>query len=391
MRLFATLVAVLAVGGQAQAQNKAPDGLAMRTTPAASDVLLCQPAGMSVEGCTVSGLQAWLARHWTSPVYPVQMRAPDGSFLYMTQGFPSGTGTVPTRNIIALGWGVIDAASHNDPTDCYDMGAHFCGDEVALGTNNLRYDLTGHDNTAIGDDALPNLISGNNNTAVGSSALAIVGNSRTANTSFISGFGVSACQNVSTTSGPLTCIGPSSLQNAGPSSQYSTALGFQAALNTRDVEFSVAIGDAAVRNTTSMIHSIALGWAACGQVTTMSHSICIGPGTGPVGAMTDTLYIGGDTNAQPILYGNLSTNQIGVGTTKLPAGVGLNTPLGFAGAFVRTTASTVAGLASADPAPATGDRAFVTDATACTFNSRIRGGGSTACPVVYSGGGWVAG
>jgi len=56
----------------------------------------------------------------------------------------------------------------------------------------------------------------------------------------------------------------------------------------------------------------------------------------------------------------------------------------------RTTPTTVSGLSTADASPAVGDRAVVTDATACTFNSAVTGGGSTKCPVVYTGS-WVAG
>ena len=62
----------------------------------------------------------------------------------------------------------------------------------------------------------------------------------------------------------------------------------------------------------------------------------------------------------------------------------------FAALFYRTTPTTVAGLATTDASPAMGDRAVVTDATSCAFNSAVSGGGSTKCPVVYTGS-WVAG
>jgi hypothetical protein len=44
---------------------------------------------------------------------------------------------------------------------------------------------------------------------------------------------------------------------------------------------------------------------------------------------------------------------------------------------------TVAGLATADATPADGDRAYVTDATSCTFLAAVAGGGSAHCPVHY--------
>jgi hypothetical protein len=62
---------------------------------------------------------------------------------------------------------------------------------------------------------------------------------------------------------------------------------------------------------------------------------------------------------------------------------------------LRTTAPTVGTtgyIVSSLPASASnGDRAFVTDATACTFMAPIMtGGGTTLCPVIYLGG-WKAG
>ncbi len=62
------------------------------------------------------------------------------------------------------------------------------------------------------------------------------------------------------------------------------------------------------------------------------------------------------------------------------------------GPFLRTTPVTYADLTRAyDTSPAPGDRAVITDATACAFNTSVSGGGSTPCPVVYLGGTWKAG
>jgi hypothetical protein len=58
--------------------------------------------------------------------------------------------------------------------------------------------------------------------------------------------------------------------------------------------------------------------------------------------------------------------------------------------FYRTVATTVANLATVDPSPTVGDRAIVTDAAACAFNSSVTGGGTLKCPVIYTGS-WVAG
>jgi hypothetical protein len=59
-------------------------------------------------------------------------------------------------------------------------------------------------------------------------------------------------------------------------------------------------------------------------------------------------------------------------------------------AFERQSAVTLSALNTADASPAIGDRATITDATSCTFMLAVTGGGSTKCPVVYTGS-WVAG
>jgi hypothetical protein len=70
---------------------------------------------------------------------------------------------------------------------------------------------------------------------------------------------------------------------------------------------------------------------------------------------------------------------------------GINVAGGVQAAFVRTYATTYAGLIAADPSPVRGDRAYITDSTSCSFNSPVSGGGSASCPIVYNGVSWVAG
>ncbi len=78
--------------------------------------------------------------------------------------------------------------------------------------------------------------------------------------------------------------------------------------------------------------------------------------------------------------GNLSTSG-----TVTSAGVITNN-------FIRTTPTTYAGLSTADPSPSVGDRAYITDAHYCTFNSDVVGGGySLKCPVIFDGSHWIAG
>ena len=53
--------------------------------------------------------------------------------------------------------------------------------------------------------------------------------------------------------------------------------------------------------------------------------------------------------------------------------------------FQRVTPTTVGGLATTDPTPTIGDRAFVTDANSTTFGAAAVGSGSNKVPVYYDG------
>ena len=83
------------------------------------------------------------------------------------------------------------------------------------------------------------------------------------------------------------------------------------------------------------------------------------------------------------------TINLGNGATLSHGGV--NVAGGVQGAYLRTYATSYAGLKTADPSPVRGDRAYITDSASCSFNSPVSGGGSTGCPVVYNGVTWVAG
>lgn len=71
---------------------------------------------------------------------------------------------------------------------------------------------------------------------------------------------------------------------------------------------------------------------------------------------------------------------------------GLSVPSSIvsSGSFVRPGVTTVAGLATVDSSPQAGDMLVVSDAAACTTNTTPTGGGSTTCPLAYSGAAWKA-
>lgn len=59
-----------------------------------------------------------------------------------------------------------------------------------------------------------------------------------------------------------------------------------------------------------------------------------------------------------------------------------------AGATINTSGYNVSTLPAS---PTKGARAYVNDATSCTFLGTLTGGGSTFCPVIYNGSAWVGG
>ena len=113
-------------------------------------------------------------------------------------------------------------------------------------------------------------------------------------------------------------------------------------------------------------------WTVGGQITSpyvnVISGIYLGPSlTGFISSNSATV-LKIDTNGS---YTNLSVGSTNIGV-------------------VTTKATTVATLPAAATAGA-GARAYVTDATSCTFLGALTGSGSTNCPVVSNGTSWVGG
>lgn len=257
--------------------------------------------------------------HWGFEKWPVHIEDPHGVFLYSTQG-ATNQEISPYQNNLAIGFGTLNPMTHHSP-QCNSAAGFdgFCGDEVAYGDFTLQYDVTGRDNTAIGDHALANVVSAQGNTAVGSSAAANIHTS-----GGVDAFGLAACQNAIDYRGPVTCIGQASLEFAEPLSQYTVALGYQAGFRTRVAEFSTIIGTASGFSATTNSYSVLVGESACHNANSIRNVICIGTINGPTGgAMSDRLWLGGNNGSTPILFGDLSTNALGLNTTILTPGAAL--------------------------------------------------------------------
>ncbi|MDN7895894.1 hypothetical protein QZM82_06755 [Burkholderia cepacia] len=82
------------------------------------------------------------------------------------------------------------------------------------------------------------------------------------------------------------------------------------------------------------------------------------------------------------------TTVLSFGSSNVSVGIGASPPRATldVGGPIKTLGYTVSTL----PAGVAGMRAYVTDATSCTFMGSLTGGGSTVCPTFYNGSAWLA-
>jgi hypothetical protein len=224
------------------------------------------------------------------------------------------------------------------------------------GSENMHLLTTGSNNTSWGFESLHDVTTGNSNSALGSGALESVTTG-----SFNIGIGLGAGADIDTGSNNI-CVGGCGTLGAG--------------------SFNVEINGS-------------------GTLTSGSHNLFIGANGGAgqgIVAGSGNVWLGGQctslsdqSDSVTIADSDASSCHILLQYTTAQSYLSIKQPVRSSGNFVGMAATTVSGLTSADSSPVAGDRGFVTDATACTFNSTVTGGGSTKCPVVYSGSAWVAG
>ncbi|MFA6184522.1 MAG: tail fiber domain-containing protein, partial [Candidatus Shapirobacteria bacterium] len=162
-------------------------------------------------------------------------------------------------------------------------------DNLAFGNNSLFYNTTGSSNAAFGGVSLFNNTTGNYNSAVG-------GGSLSSNTE---GFNNSAFGYNSlfwnTTGYRNSTFGSNSL-SSNTTGNNNTSLGY----------FALGFG-------TTLNSNIAIGYEAGMNLSVGSSNIFLGNSNGAGGAYSNRLYIG--NGQSPIIYGDLSTGYVGIGTT----------------------------------------------------------------------------
>lgn len=107
-------------------------------------------------------------------------------------------------------------------------------------------------------------------------------------------------------------------------------------------------------------------------------------------AQVSTAYLGWAAGSNATAAMDTTICRVSAGIVEIGSSTGCAASGQLLAATLRSGQTTVAGLPSASTAGA-GARAFVTDATACTFASTPTGGAATACPVYSDGTNWKEG
>ncbi len=192
----------------------------------------------------------------TAPTYKLEVTG-DASFNGVRVG--RGNGNISTNTSVGLN------ALNNNTGGTWN---------TAIGEQALAANTAGYSNTGVGRFALMNMTTGNNNTALGSSVM--IANSAGSNNT---GIGNGSLLNQTSGDGN-TAVGTSNFYNK-VSGNYNTALGMEAGFNNNSGAGNVFIGYRAGYNETG----------------------------------SNKLYIANNNSGSPLIYGDFSTGQVGIGTT----------------------------------------------------------------------------
>lgn len=216
---------------------------------------------------------------------------------------------------------------------------HTGSENVSVGRSTLTSLTSGIRNTAVGSAALTAVTSAEGNSAVGRSALTRLstGNNNTAvgtNTLF---YNVSATANSALGNGALFYV----------TGSYNTAVGDSAGygvLGSSNITGNTIIGRRAGQILqTGANYNVLLGYQAGDNITTGARNIIIGYNTDAASATgSDQLNIGNT------IYGDLSTGNVGIGTTAPGAKLDVENKITLTGGILRWGASADQGLLSYD-------------------------------------------
>ncbi len=210
-------------------------------------------------------------------------------------------------------------------------------DNTALGYQALATNTTGATNTAIGYQALT-LSTASDNTAVGWRALdsATTGSDNTALGQF--------AMHGATIGQFNTGIGEQALGGSGITftGSFNTAVGRQAAWKATSAANNVVVGQQAAAALTTGSNNDLIGYQAGDLLTTGSSNVFIGYQAGfNETTGSNKLYIANSSTNPPLIYGDFSTGNVGLGTTS-------------PGSLLQVNGATALGYSASTAGPANG-------------------------------------
>lgn len=181
---------------------------------------------------------------------------------------------------------------------------------TALGFYSLNKNTTGKENVATGYDALENNTTASYNTANGYYALKTntIGNGNAA-------FGYRSLQN-NISANYNASFGYQALKH-NTDGEENTAMGTLALESNTTGDYNVAVGMNALTQNTEGTENTAIGYEAGYGNTVGDGNVFLGRKAGYFETGSDKLYIA--NSETPLIYGDFTTNNIGIGTTSLPS------------------------------------------------------------------------
>jgi hypothetical protein len=207
-----------------------------------------------------------------------------GTYALNGQAFSNGNTPWPTDNV-AVGYQALYVNNPTSTTNGYQ--------NTALGTAAMLNNTTGYENTSVGHQSLFSNNVGTWNTSIGKGSLY---NNLSGNHNFA---GANYAMYDNTTGSDNVGIGYTAMRYSKTGSE-NTVLGFEAGFGVSGQSYS---------------NNTLIGKSAGYSLSTGSGNVFLGHQAGYNETGSNKLYIANTSALVPLIYGNFSTNQVGIGTT----------------------------------------------------------------------------
>lgn len=212
-----------------------------------------------------------------------------------------------TRNtFVGASSGVSTSGANNSGFGADALAANVDGyQNSAVGAKTLSANTSGYNNSALGYNSLLNNTTGHSNSAVGANAL------RSNTTGYHNAAsGLSALFN-NTDGYQNNAMGMNALLN-NTTGNNNSGVGYGALLSNTSGANNIGVGTNALRGNTTGAQNVGIGSQAGFSNSTGSNNIFIGYQAGFSETGSNKLYIAPTSTANPLIFGDFSTGQIGI-------------------------------------------------------------------------------